>query len=259
MQKAIIITFLLLSPFWAKEPKLEIGLGIATIGYPNYIGADSRQTLVSPFPYIRYRGESFQIEKGGIKRELFEIDGLSVDLSLGGSLPSDSDEAKARDGMLDLDLTFELGPKITYALYEDEKSDISFRLPLRAVFSTDFQGVDSQGYLTSPKVRFEYRPNSKMEMSFSTGPVYAGGGYHDYFYSVDKAFETERREVYDAKDGYSGYRNALGLKYRYKKWWVGAFASHFALSGARYEDSPLVEQKSALFLGTSFAYIFYSE
>ncbi len=38
MQKAIIITFLLLSPFWAKEPKLEIGLGIATIGYPNYIG-----------------------------------------------------------------------------------------------------------------------------------------------------------------------------------------------------------------------------
>jgi len=258
--KKIIIIFLLLSiSLWAKKPMLELGLGLATISYPDYIGAESRETLVVPFPYIRYRGEHFQIEKGGIKKELFEIDGLSMDISLGGSLPSNSKDAKVRDGMPDLDLTFEVGSKITYELYHDDESDFSFRVPIRAVFSTDFEGVDSQGYLTSPHLRYEYAPNDKIEFSFSTGPMIAGGGYHDYFYSVDKQFETDRRPSYEARDGYSGYRNALGLKYRYKKWWAGAFASHFALSGARYEDSPLVAQKNALFIGTSFAYIFYTK
>jgi len=259
MKKIIILSLLMIAVLWAKKPKLELGLGMAAIGYPDYVGAKSQQTLISPFPYIRYRGENFQIEKGGIKRELFEIDGLSMDLSLGGSLPSDSEDAKMREGMPDLDLTFELGPKITYALYHDDNSDIALRLPIRAVFSTDFKGLDSQGYLTSPRLRFEYRPTSKIDLSLTTGPVYAGGGYHDYFYSVEDKYKTEQRAAYDAKDGYSGYRNALGVKYQSSKWWFGAFASHFLLSGAVYEDSPLIEQKNALFAGTSFAYIFYQE
>lgn len=259
MNRVVLLFLFLLSAALAKEPRLELGFGMAAIGYPDYIGAKSQQRLISPFPYIRYRGENFQIEKGGIKKELFEIDGLSMDLSLGGSLPSDSENAKAREGMPDLDLTFEVGPKLTYVLLDDDGMDLSLRLPLRAVFSTDFQGLDTQGYVTSPHLRFEYSPNAKLDLSLSTGPVYATDGFHNYFYGVDEAYKTEERGAYVAKGGYSGYRNALGLKYRVSKWWFGAFASHFLLDGASYEDSPLVEQKNAFFIGTSFAYIFYQK
>ncbi len=257
MQKVLSIFLTIVTLLHAKEPKLELGFGMAMVGYPDYVGSHAKQTLFMPFPYIRYRGENFQIEKGGVKRELFDLDGLSVDLSLSGSLSSDSTNSIVRDGMPDLDMTFEFGPKFTYDIFKDEKHDISFRIPIRAIFSTDFKKINSEGFLTTPRLRFEYHPIKEIDLSFSTGPMWASEDYHDYFYSVKEIYAKEGRIVYDASGGYSGYRNSLGCQYQSEKIWFGAFVSHYALDGATFVASALVEQKDALFVGASFAYIFY--
>ncbi|MCH9814164.1 MAG: MipA/OmpV family protein [Epsilonproteobacteria bacterium] len=253
----LVVIFIILMTLDAKEPKLEFGLGAAVVSYPDYIGASRTQTLVTPFPYIRYRGENFQIEKGGIKRELFEIDGLSADLSLGGSLPSDSEGSKAREEMDDLDLTFELGPKISYDFYKVDSHKLRFVLPIRAVFSTDFKAIHGQGFLTTPRLRYEYE-YKHLDISVGTGPMFASRGYYDYFYEVSLSDATPTREAYSVSSGYGGYRNSIGVKYRKGKLWCGAFASHFILKDAVFEASPLVQEKNALFFGLSFAYIFYT-
>lgn len=254
-----LLPLLLLSSFmFAKEPTIELGLGLSSITYPDYIGSAQSQKIFIPFPYIRYRGEKFKIDRGSIKRELFDIDGLSADLSLGGSLPADSEDSRVREGMNDLDFTFEIGPKLTYTVIKDEMQELSFSLPVRAVFATDFKDLTCEGYLITPYLRYEREWIKGFETKVRSGPLWGSDAFHDYFYSVDEVYATPNRPAYNAKSGYSGYRNSVGVTYKNGSWWYGAFASHFILEGAAYEDSPLVERSQSLFFGLSFAYIFYT-
>jgi hypothetical protein len=61
-----MIGFLLLNPnLKAKEHKLELGIGVASLVYPDYIGSKSYQTIPLVFPYIEYYTPYLSIDKNG--------------------------------------------------------------------------------------------------------------------------------------------------------------------------------------------------
>ncbi len=259
MIKYFIIIFIFLTFLEAKKPTLELGIGMASLSYPSYLGSLDQKSLSVPFPYIQYRGKNFQIEKGGVKKKLFDIRGLSMDLSVSGSLPVDSASSKKREGMNDLDLVFEVGPKIKYKIWDNDIYSLYFRLPIRAVISSNLiSNIKYQGFLVTPQFRIEQLIGDR-EITFTSGAVFADSLYHDYFYGVDDKYVTSTRESYIGKKGYGGYRNAIGFEDRCGSWWYGAFLIHYMLQGAVFEDSPLLEQKSSILGGFSFAYIFYSK
>ena len=87
------------------------------------------------------------------------------------------------------------------------------------------------------------------------GPVFAGDEFHEYFYSVAPQYATAERPAYDAQGGYSGMHVLAALSKRFDKYWVGAYVRYDALAGARFEDSPLVRQKSYIAGGFGIAWM----
>lgn len=255
MKKIILLT-LSICFVWGEEDYYQIGLGVGMVSYPSYIGSKSTSEIISPIPYIRYHGKKTTIGKGGIHYRFFNHERVVLDLSLGASLPADSESSTVRKGMEDLDFTLEVGPRLNYKIYKDKEHKLSFRLPLRAVFSTDIKSMDTQGFLFAPNLTYKFHKN-KLRLKLKTGPIWADKHYHDYFYGVSSKDETAQRKSYDAKGGYNGYRNSISFKYNQGAWNYGGFVSHFNIDGAVFDNSPLVETKSAFFLGSFISYTFY--
>ena len=242
----------------AKEPKVELGVGVFTLAYPDYIGSKSTQLLTAPFPYVRYRGDFLTIDKDGIRGKLFGINGLRLDLSISGSLPANSEDSKAREGMPDLDFTGEIGPNLVYNIYEHGVARLEFEFPVRAVLASDFSYVKYQGIVSTPRLKYSLN-YSEFEWTLRTGLMFADENYHNYFYGVSAQYVTPTRPEYTPSGGYSGFSSRMGMTYQKGNWWTGAFVSHFNLNNAVYEDSPLIETEDAIYMGVSVAYIFYTQ
>jgi outer membrane scaffolding protein for murein synthesis (MipA/OmpV family) len=249
---------LLIGPLFAREEyKLELGLAMGSLYYPSYMGSKSIQILTAPLPYIRYRGEVVTIDEDGLSSKLFGINGLRLDMSLNGSLPASSDSDGAREGMPNLDLTGEIGPKLVYNLYEKGVALLEFELPIRATLSTDFSSITYRGIVSNPQ--FKYSLNySEFEWSLRVGAIFSDSVYNDYYYGVVQKYVTSQRAEYKTQSGFSGLRHRVGMSYKKNRWWAGAFVSYSDISGATFRDSPLVETTDALYMGVSVAYIFYT-
>ena len=258
MIKFLLIVLGVGLPLLAQKPLLELGVGVAAVRYPAYIGAKKEKYFGVAFPYINYRGEWLEIDNGGVKKELFDIDGLGLELSASGSFPVDSASSKLREGMADLDLMFEIGGMGSYALWDKDDYHLLFRLPLRAVISTNFHSrLDYRGVVANPEVKFSQK-NREGELFVNTGAVFASSEYHDYLYGVENIYKTEQREVYQGRGGYGGWRSKMGFSQRKKAWVYDAYVVHYFLRGAVFEDSPLLERENAFFIQASLSYIFYT-
>jgi len=257
MKKALLVLLLINIYIYAKEPKIELGLGLFTLSYPDYLGSKSTQLLTAPFPHVRYRGEFLTIDEDGINGKLFGVDGLRLDLSLSGSLPANSEDSKAREGMPDLDFTGEVGPNLVYTIFEHGVALLEFELPIRAVLSTDLSSIRYRGVVSTPQLKYSLN-YSEIEWTLRSGVMFANEKYHNYFYGVTQEYVTPTRVQYESSGGYSGFRNRIGMSYQKESWWAGAFISHFSLNNAVFQDSPLVETQSAVYMGLSVAYIFYT-
>jgi len=123
-----------------QQPLWEAGAGAAALSFPAYRGANERQSWLLPFPYIVYRGEFLQADERRIRGLFYETDRAEIDVSVNGSVPVDSGKNDARRGMPDLDATLEIGPGLNLRLMEtgDRRTRLELRLPLRAVFASDF-------------------------------------------------------------------------------------------------------------------------
>lgn len=241
----------------AQENKLELGLGLGYLYYPNYIGSKHSQSLLVPLPYIRYTGDYFRIDENGVTGELFGINGLRLELSMSGSLPASSDSSGAREGMPDLDLTGEIGPKLVYNLYEKGVSKLELEVDIRATLSTDFSSISYIGLTSSPQLRYSLN-YSAFEWTFRTGVSISDKNYNNYYYGVQEQYANASRVQYSTKGGCSGFKSRVGMTYKKGDWWGGAFLSYFNISQSVFKDSPLVETNDAFYGGASIAYIFYA-
>ncbi|MEK7323200.1 MAG: MipA/OmpV family protein [Pseudomonadota bacterium] len=245
---ALLVAALPAAPSRAQSlPVWEVGLGLGVISVPFYRGADAGRSYAFPVPYLKYRGRYLQVDEGGLRGKLFTSDRLLLDISVAAGVPVPASRDGARAGMRELHPTLEIGPQLEYRLWRvrDRDAAVWLHLPLRAAFSVNWNEFDDQGWVLAPFVEYETRgagPGGPWKVGVGAGPLFATGGYHDYFYEVLPGQATAARPEYHADGGYSGSRLTLTAQKRYGDWWIGGFARLDSLSGAVFEDSPLVRE-----------------
>jgi outer membrane scaffolding protein for murein synthesis (MipA/OmpV family) len=260
----ILILWFVLSPVraWCEEkPLWELGAGLFFLQMPDYRGSDENRRYVLPYPYFVYRGDILRVEKERISGRIFETDRVLLDISGNGSAPVSSSDNPDRQGMADLDPTFEIGPSLNVTLVENRQDHYKLKLtlPIRAAFSTDFSSVRHEGWVFHPRLVFEKADmiaGSGVSLGISAGPMFADRGYHRYFYAVDSPYATPTRRQYEAGGGYSGSTVTVGLNKNIKPFIISAFVSVDFLQGAVFEESPLVKNKYAVMTGFSVSWVF---
>jgi len=239
-------------------PLWEIGMGMFPSTYPAYRGSNDQQYYLLPFPYLVYRGEYLKIDRDGMRARLFNTDRLELNISVNGAIPVNSDESGARSGMPDLDPTFEIGPSLNMVLARPSpKHTLKLKLPVRSVIATDLSSTEQAGWIFNPHLNLDIRDVfGGWNAGLSLGPLFGNRKYHAYYYEVPAKYATASRPAYSASGGYSGTLAIASLSRRFNRIWVGGFFRYDNLSGAAFDDSPLVETDHSVMAGVAVAWIF---
>jgi outer membrane protein len=243
----------------AEKPLWELGAGIGVLSLPDYRGSDQSSLYAIPFPYLVYRGEFLKADRNGIRGTLFGSDRIELNLSLGASLPVNSDDNRARQGMPDLQPTVEFGPSLNLNLWRtpDRRTRLDLRLPVRTAVAVK-GGMNEVGWVFSPRLNLDIADVAGLpgwNMNVLAGPMVGSERNHDYFYSVAPQYATAGRPAFDAKGGYAGSQFMMTLSKRYPKYWLGAFVRQDTLKGAVFADSPLVKSEGYFAAGVGIAWI----
>lgn len=241
-------------------PLWEAGLGVAVIDFPDYRGADERNTWVLPVPYFVYRGELLKADREGLRGTFFKSERLDLHLSLNGSVPVDSSDNAARSGMSDLDPTLEIGPRLEVALLGTGETSIqlTLQLPARMVIASDFSHTRNVGWIAQPQLNADFRDTplgTGWNLGLAAGPLFGDKRYHNYFYGVSPEFATPTRPAYVADSGYAGAQFLVALSRRFPGFWVGGFARFDTLKGASFDSSPLVRQQESFSAGFAITWV----
>ena len=243
----------------AEKPLWELGLGLSALSFPDYRGSDKTSLYAMPMPYFVYRGEFLKADRNGIRGTIFDSDRVELNLSVGASLPVNSDDNTARRGMPDLEPTLEFGPSLDVLMWRspDRRYKLDLRLPVRTAITVR-HGIEDIGWVFSPRINLDITDVPGFpgwNLGVLAGPMYGSRRNHDYFYSVASAYVTPERPTYVADSGYAGSQFLVGISKRYRKHWVGAFTRFDTLKGATFEDSPLVKRNHYFAAGIGIAWI----
>ncbi len=250
-----------------RKPLWEAGVMGVALTLPHYVGSDEYYTFALPFPYFVYRGEILKSDRDGLRGLFFQTDRIETDISFGGNLPVASKNNEAREDMPELDTLAEMGPAIRYYFHRRGESDhLYLQAAWRGAFSIAFNGgfdIDAnwrgQRYTLDLKFKNESLfKDHHLSFYLSTGTSYADDILNGYFYDVQTEFVTPDREHYNADPGYTGvYVSSALYKDLTERWAVGGYCRWQNISGAVFEDSPLVRTSNnvyvSLFLIWKFA------
>ena len=240
-----------------QKPRWEFGIGGGYFSGFDYPASNDTNQRAIALPFFVYRTPIVRFGDGGIRAVAIENPRIKLDLSIGGSLNASSDGDGVREGLPDLDFLFEIGPQLEVRLL-DRKLDSGARLrmrftsELRAVFSTDFRGVDGRGFVADFGVGASLGniANTGVTLLAGLDAGFATERLQDYFYQVDEEFVTDTRPFFDAQAGYLESRLFGGIAFRpFSRVRVFTGIIHSFYNGARNRDSPLFETNQQ----TSFA------
>jgi outer membrane scaffolding protein for murein synthesis (MipA/OmpV family) len=237
-----------------KKPLYELGVAGFVAQIPDYPAADQGRGRYLIVPTFLYRGFIFRSDKKGTRARFFKSDRWDIDLSLGASLPSSSDNNKTRRGMDDLDTLLELGPRANYEIYDSNKHSLSLEFPLRHVVSTNFQHTEEHGTRFTPEIDYKYKLSQQYKFSLSMKFNYASEGLHDYFYQVDIDDVTLSRPSYNATSGYLSRDISFNTIHYRKHIAIILGLRHSDYRDAANEKSPLFKSKedSSIFIGFNY-------
>lgn len=257
---AFAVTFLLVTPVSASQvPLWEAGAGFAFIDFPHYRGSSERQSYLLPMPYVIYRGDFLKIDRQRVRGQLFHSERVELDVSVNGSVPVSNNGA--RQGMPDLDPTFEIGPSLNFMLFQSQsnQAQIDIRLPLRAVIGSDFTYLRSVGWIFQPLLNLDVRDvfnQPGWNLGTAIGPIYTDRRYNQYFYGIDTRYSIADRPAYSAQGGYGGTQFVIALTKRSPAYWTSGFVKLDTLRGAAFEQSPLVKTRQYATVGFAITWIF---
>lgn len=236
-------------------PLWELGLGIGGLHQPYYVGTEQTRTFAFPVPVPVYRGDILKSDDDGMRAELINGSRFKLDLSLDFNLAVDSDDVDLRQGMDDIGSLLQVGPSLQFKLADSEHDEWLLNLPLRANLEFD-EGVDSAGYTFAPNITYfnHFSWSGKpWRAGFALGPQFGSKDYQNTYYGVAAQFATDERPEFEAGSGYSGSRLLLSLRSKDKdRLWVW-FLRYENISGASFEDSPLVETSGGLSVGVIYS------
>lgn len=248
---APFVTLLVTFSATAKElPVWEAGVGAGGLSMSHYVGSDESASYGFAYPFFIYRSEYIQADRDGLRAKLFQRDNLRLNISVNASLPVNSEDNNAREGMDDLDPMLEIGPTIQYRLYQSDNNYHRWKLdfPLRVGLTFGDSLIANRGWVTNPSVVYS-GGDSQWKQWMSAGPMFAEQRYHRYFYDVDNAFVREGREEYQSKPGYVGMKLSMSLRRKFKQLSIGGFVRYVNLHGSANEDSPLVKARDYFAFG----------
>jgi len=251
------------SSFAEELPLWELGLGIGGLYQPYYPGSDQTRGYAFPVPLPIYRGSILKSDDEGMRAELIKDGPYKLDISLDFNLAIDSDDVDLRAGMPDIDSMLQIGPSLEVTLAKGEHSEWLLNFPLRANFGIGSNGLDESGYTFSPNITYFRHldiAGTAWRAGLAVGVQAGSREYQNVYYGVDPEFSTEQRASYEADSGFSGSRLLMTLKSNNKKrLWVW-FLRYDNISGASFEDSPLVETSGGLSAGFVYSrYLFKSK
>ena len=139
-----------------EKPLWELGVGVTALYFPDYPGSDQSSAYGLPFPYFVYRGDFFKADRDGIRGVFVDSHRIELNLSVGASLPVNSDQNRARQGMPDLQPTVEIGPALDIHLWRtgDRRYKLDLRLPVRIAVTVS-GGMEDIGWVFSPRINLD--------------------------------------------------------------------------------------------------------
>jgi len=240
------------------KPLWEIGLVSGYLNVPQYMGSDERYSLPLALPYVVYRGDLFEVDREGMRGWLFSGDRLSLDLGFSFGLPVDNDN-KARQGMSDLHLTGQVGPRLNWQLSSgDGEPDISLHLPVR--YTLDTHGEDL-GWVVEPSLKIQQKQlgsEGRFSARADLGLLYAGRNFNAYYYDVPERYVTQTRPAYTSDSGLHSAFLHLSSEYEFSDTLtLGAFVRLRTLAPGVVDDSPLVRDDNYFTVGLGLAWSFW--
>ena len=242
-----------------EKPLWELGAGVAALSLPAYRGSDERENFLLPVPYFTYHGKILKADRHGIRGELFDTDRVEFTISAALSPPAPSDDIRARKGMPDLKAIFELGPELDLTLWRSANRArfLTLLLPLRVAYTVEGPPRDV-GWVFHPKLNLDVTDLPGLpgwNLGLLAGPLFGDQRQNAYFYSVSPRDATATRPAYEASAGYGGMQYLAAVSKRFSRVWVGAFARYDNLSGATFQDSPLVRSTDNYSGGVAVSWI----
>jgi outer membrane protein len=264
MLKRITNILLLLTLFYSYSSMAikfswEFGAGFGVFDIPLYPGSSQNKQYLFPLPYIKLESKHLEIDEG-IRAFLFRSDKVRLDLSADLALPVRSKDSIARSGMPSLDTVLQIGPslEITLAGKYKSKNELRLEFPVRTAIATDIKDTRNIGWLVESVLTYERKRQHKKAEAIKVrlGLRYATEDYHEYYYDVAPAYISPQRAVFTSGGGYSGLFTDIGYGWREGNTIYWTLLRYQSLSGAVYENSPLVEDKDYFLLGAGFSWIF---
>jgi outer membrane protein len=260
---AIVIALLLSMPGLVlgaaspATPLWEFGLFNTAARLPHYRGSDEYQWYVLPIPYFIYRGKILRANREGVRGVFLDSEHFEMNLSLWGNPPVTGD-SDARDGMDELDALIEAGPALKwYFSGRDPEVPFYLQAALRGACSIDFDGgVDLAYQGLHGAVNLVYlnrRLFKARDLSFGVnlGVDFADSRLNGYFYEVPQSQARPDRPQYEADAGYAGASLAVSLlKKLTDRLSLVLYSRWENVSGAVFEDSPLVKRENNLSFAT---------
>ena len=242
------------------EPLWEAGIGAAGLRFPDYRGSSEARNYLLPAPYVVYRGDFLKADRHGIRGTLFSSDRVNLNLSLGASLPVESEDNRAREGMPDLKPSIEVGPSLHLTAWRSENrgARLDFRFPLRGAVTvaSDPRFIGGQFFPHANLDLHDPAGFRDWNLGLLAGPVFTDKRYNRYFYQVAPEHATATRRAYEPGSGYAGTQFLAALSKRFPKYWIGGFVRYDTLRGAAFADSPLVTSKRYVAAGIAFSWVF---
>ncbi len=238
-----------------KLPKFELGISLVSLHVPDYRGSSRSSSFFLPAPYVRYRSDKLKIDNG-IQGIFLDSDGWLLTISGGATLPVDDDNPE-RQGMERLKATLEIGPSLDYNIFQGERNQVWFELPVRFAFTLE-NSPQNLGAAFEPRLVWLHPAKKKYDwkLRFASGPLYASNKKHDYFYTVSPAAATTNRAIYNARGGFSGIRSDFIYGKRIGAFWLGGFIRYDSLKSSVVTDSPLVTETSTWLAGVVLSWVF---
>ncbi len=250
-----------------KKPLWELGAALVGAVVPAYPGSEETNTffIPIPFPTFFYRGDVLRAdEEGGMRSRLLKSDTYEVNLSVGGSLPADSEDVAIRQGMPDLNTIIELGPGLLATLwkYRGEAGNykLGLNIPLRVATTVDFWEAEEQGLVFNPLLYLitERVFGNKLITFTGLSTVVASQKFHRYFYQVDAPFVRTDRPQYGSQSGYLSTTFSQGFSGKITDEVIGFVgASYTSLHGNANRNSPLFKEKDNFSVALGLVWWFY--
>ncbi len=236
-------------------PLWEVGMGAGLMHLPHYRGSDQSRAWLLPLPYVAYRGEIFKADRDGARAEFLKSDTWRFDISVAAGAPANSKDSRAREGMRDLAPTLEFGPSFVWTAARGPGWSLEARVPLRGGVTLE-RSPRFAGTVLSPNLNLDVVVHG-WDVGAYVGPVFGSRRQNGYTYDVSEADARPDRPIYRSRSGYAGSQFVFGTSRRFGDVWLGAFGKLDHLSGAVFDDSPIVRRQTTFAFGVGASWIFW--